>query len=99
MNTPNYNEQPVDGAEYQRTCRITIDNPRGGIPSAMTVEENVTTLSNGKVISELAGNLYITFDPENADDMFVYNHLNQKVIAARDADRAAKAAAAAQPPA
>lgn len=86
MDTPNYNEKPLTGKIYERTCAIRIDNSFGQSPSAMTVEEVVTLDSEGNLLASVPnGNLFIAFDPNDPDDMFVYNHLNAKVIAARQA--------------
>jgi len=86
MGTPNYNEKPVSATTWERTCAIRIENTYGQMPSVMTVEEVITVDAEGvKVSAKPNGNLCLTFDPENEDDMFVYNHLNAKTIAAREA--------------
>jgi len=90
MNTPNFNEKPVSATQWERTCAIRIENTYGQMPSAMTVEEIITVQDGVKVSSVPNGNLCLIFDPENADDMFVYNHLNVKVVAAREARDAAQ---------
>jgi len=90
MNTPNYNEQPLSATTWERTCALRIENAYGQMPSVMTVEEVITVDADGKKISAIPnGNLYLTFDPNDADDMFVYNHLNTKTVAAREARDAA----------
>ena len=55
----------------------------------MTVEELLTVKADGRVLKETLGNLHLTFDPENEDDMMIYNLLNAKTIAAREARDAA----------
>lgn len=96
MNTANYNEKQVAGSSYERTETIRIDNPKGGVPSAMTVEKIVTTLADGRELVEDNGNLYLAFDLNNPKDVALYDGFNEKVIAARQARDEAKAASAEQ---
>jgi len=50
--------------KHQRACRVMIENPLGGIPTATFVEEEITTYSDGTPPTHrLVGSLSMTFDP------------------------------------
>lgn len=58
-----YKEANVAGTEWQRGCRVIIENPSGEAPYVVFIEEVATNL-NGKVITRpLQGNLRLAFDP------------------------------------
>lgn len=58
-----YKETAVSGIEWQRGCRVIIENPSGEAPYIVFIEEMATNL-NGKVITRpLLSNLKVAFDP------------------------------------
>ncbi|KAA0888777.1 hypothetical protein [Oryzomonas rubra] len=59
--TTNYKESPVTGTQWQRSCRTVVENPCGGTPSVLFVEETATQLGD-KVITQLCGNITAPFD-------------------------------------
>ena len=47
---PNYKEASVSGAVFQHAYQIIIDNPYQGNPHITFLEEEVITLSDGKIV-------------------------------------------------
>ena len=82
--TANYNESAVSGTSWKRACRVFIENPLGGTPSLVIVEEEAINLG-GKIITQAVANLSVPFDPSDADHLTVYNSLNNIYIKAREA--------------
>jgi hypothetical protein len=82
--TANYSESAVSGTSWKRACRVFIENPLGGTPSLMIVEEDAINLG-GKIINQVVANLSVPFDASEADHLTVYNALNSIYIKAREA--------------
>mgnify|MGYP000897593661 CR=1 FL=1 len=59
---PDYNEATVSGKEWQRACRVVIENPYGGVPSINFIEETAV-LVNEKFIATPCSNIVEQFDP------------------------------------
>ena len=81
---PDYKESDVTGKTWQRAVRVQIDNPLGGVPSIMFVEETVTKIGD-KNIKEMVANLSTTFDANDANHVAIYNALNNLYIQLREA--------------
>jgi hypothetical protein len=58
----NYKEQEITGSQYQRACRVIIENALDETPTVNFVEEEITILPNNKN-HKLIGSLQMTFDP------------------------------------
>ena len=58
---PEYKEQVVDGVSRCRASSITFSNPINGLPLASFNEEELTTLSNGQILSRPLGQLSACF--------------------------------------
>lgn len=58
----NYKESAVAGTKWQRASRVVIDNPYGGTPGVLLVEQQAMQLGDEVVIKDI-GNLAATFDP------------------------------------
>ena len=82
--TANYSESAVSGTSWKRASRVFIENPLGGTPSLVIVEEEAITFG-GKTINQVVANLSVPFDPSEADHLTVYNSLNNIYIKAREA--------------
>lgn len=59
---PNYNESNVTGTTWQRCYKIEVRNPYQGPKGAIFLEEEVTSLANGKIIQEPTTNMQELFD-------------------------------------
>ena len=60
---PNYNEASLSGSEYTRCYEIRIANQLDQIPIIEFKEQRITTLSNGKTITDNIGLLEVSFNP------------------------------------
>ena len=58
-----YKQTDIAGSKYQRACRIMIENPIGGPPSVVFVEEEITTVTGQNPIHRLVGRLPVAYDP------------------------------------
>jgi hypothetical protein len=76
-NTPNYNETAASGTSWQRAVRTVIENPYGGQPYLIFVEEKIYTLDDGKIIREPVANLQTSFDVANQLHLDIYMKLNE----------------------
>lgn len=83
MSAPNYKESDVTGTQWTRCTRVVIENPYGGAPSIIFVEENAIQLGE-KVITQPSGNLFTPFNPTDeipllddngVDTLETFNHL------------------------
>jgi hypothetical protein len=83
-NTPNYNETSASGTSWQRAVRTVIENPYGGQPYLIFVEEKIYTMDDGKIIREPVANLTVSFDAENVLHGTIYYYLNQLYTVLRD---------------
>lgn len=84
MTTPNYNESSVAGTQWQRACRVVIENPLNGTPSLMLVEERVMQLGED-IIATPCANLSVAFDTNNPLHMDIYNKINEVYVLLREA--------------
>ena len=82
--TPNYKESEITGQKWTRAVRVQIDNPINSTPSILFVEEEAINLG-AKVITNLSGNLYTQFAPENPLHLEIYTKLNELYILLREA--------------
>ena len=64
---PNYKQNAVTGETYQRANQVVVDNPLGGVPRISFLEQEVITLSDGRVILNAVPGVGIDF---NATDSF-----------------------------
>lgn len=64
---PNYKQNAVTGETYQRANQVVVDNPLGGTPRISFLEQEVITLSDGRVILNQVPGCGIDF---NAGDTF-----------------------------
>lgn len=64
---PNYKQNSVTGETYQRSNQIVVDNPLGGTPRISFLEQEVITLSDGRVMQQNVPGCGIDF---NAADIF-----------------------------
>lgn len=64
---PNYKQNSVTGETYQRANQVVVDNPLGGTPRISFLEQEVITLSDGRVIQSNVPGCGIEF---NATDTF-----------------------------
>lgn len=65
-----YKEGAVAGMKWNRASKIVITNELGINPSILFVEQEVIALPDGTNIQRDVGNLYGTFDPELAFDLY-----------------------------
>ena len=61
---PNYKQNSITGEVYQRANQIVIDNPLGGIPRISFLEQEVITLSDGRVMQNNVPGCGINFTAE-----------------------------------
>jgi hypothetical protein len=66
-----YKEIIVEGREYQRHCRLVLENPLGGTPSFNFVEEKVTELDGLPTFTTPIDNL--VFPYVGAYSFLLYN--------------------------
>ena len=86
MNTPNWNEVNIpSGTSWERTGRVIIENPYGGVPSLMTVEEYTEPTRDGGTKCTPFGNLSLTFDLNNPKHVLLYNTMNEIICELREA--------------
>ncbi len=64
---PNYKQNAVTGETYQRSNQVIVDNALGGTPRITFMEQEVITLSDGRVILNQVAGVGIDF---NAADVF-----------------------------
>lgn len=58
----NYRQSAVSGESWERACRVVVEHPYGGSPSANFVKECVVNLGD-MTVQQPAGNVYVAFDP------------------------------------
>lgn len=59
----NYKQTAVSGTSYRRAKTVKIDSPINGTPSLFFVEEQVTTLATGEILSKEVDQLMVNYDP------------------------------------
>ena len=59
----NYKELNITGTSYRRSKFIKIDNPVNSTPSIYFVEEQVTTLNTGEILTKEVDQLLTRYDP------------------------------------
>lgn len=79
-----YKESTVSGTSWTRVCRAVIENPHGGAPTLMFVEEEVTVIGD-KTINQPCANLFVQMDAGNALHTEIYNKLNELYVVLREA--------------
>lgn len=57
-----YKESTVAGTSWQRASRVVVDNPYGGVPTIMFVEEQAINIGDS-IITKPVANLSCNFDP------------------------------------
>lgn len=62
---PNYKQNAVTGETYQRANQVIVDNPLGGTPRISFLEQEVITLSDGRVIFNAVPGVGIDFHAED----------------------------------
>ena len=82
--TPNYKSTQVGGESWIRSSRLIIDNPLGGLPSMMFVEEEVSPKSGGRNSFEPVSNINVVFDQENPLHIQAYTVLNAIYVEERE---------------
>ena len=87
-----YRESTVTGTAWQRVCRVEINNPLNGVPTALFVEEKAVSLGEGNVITTPCANLSVAFDANNELHQAIYAKLNELYALLREARDAAAAA-------
>lgn len=59
----NYKESSLSGSEHTRCCEVHIINPFQETPMITFVEQKVTILSDGKILTEKGDSITVPFDP------------------------------------
>ena len=59
---PNYKQNSVTGETYQRSNQVIVDNALGGMPRITFQEQEVITLSDGRVILNQVAGVGIDFN-------------------------------------
>lgn len=59
----NYNESAVSGTTWTRCCRVTCENPLGGMPRVVMSEEDVIVVGTDTLTRLRMHPLAVTFDP------------------------------------
>jgi hypothetical protein len=80
-----YKESPITGVTWTRACRVVLDNPQGGVPSCMFVEEEATRIGTNKVFTQPVANLSAAMDPANPLHLEIYNKVNELYVLLREA--------------
>lgn len=62
---PNYKQNSITGEAYQRANQVVVDNPLGGIPRISFLEQEIITLSDGRVLQNNVPGCAIEFSPNN----------------------------------
>jgi hypothetical protein len=88
MPETNYKESSVAGTRWTRAFRIQIDNMFQVTPQILFVEEEAVQIGD-QVITTICGNLSAAYDPANPLDLAIYEALNAKYVALREARDAA----------
>lgn len=81
---PDYKETQITGKSWQRAVRVVIENPLGGTPSILFVEEEVINTGSGTITRPVA-NLSAAFDEANQLHIDIYNKLNELYTILREA--------------
>lgn len=71
-----YKETAITGKSWRRASRVIIDNPLGGTPSVMFVEDEAINTGTDTITRPVA-NLSSVFDPANSLHVAIYNKLNE----------------------
>lgn len=66
----NYQETEVAGSSYIRSHAVHLHNPLDAPGLALFEEQRVYNLSDGKVVTEVAGSVGDVFDPNTAGTTF-----------------------------
>uniref|UniRef100_A0A831U083 Uncharacterized protein n=1 Tax=Geobacter metallireducens TaxID=28232 RepID=A0A831U083_GEOME len=74
--TTNYKETNISGTQWQRACRVIINNPYRGVPSIIYCEEAVTIDASGNTTATPVAEVSCTFDPNNKSHVSIYRALN-----------------------
>jgi hypothetical protein len=75
---PNYNQRTLSGDRYTRSKRVVIENPLGGIPSAMFLEQDVLVAGNETILQDLGAVRGVMTDP--ATPFPLLNPLDDSVV-------------------
>ena len=59
----NYKQINVTGLSYRRAKSVRIDNPVNQAPTIFFIEEQVTTLASGEILSKEVDQLRVVYDP------------------------------------
>jgi hypothetical protein len=59
----NYKQESITGTSYLRAKSVKIDSPVNQTPTVYFVEEQVTTLASGEVLTKEVDQLLVSYDP------------------------------------